>query len=113
MSAFVAPSAEGFARRAFTVDEVLRMQEAGILDEDERFELIEGEIVLMQAKNFPHERIKLALIRAFIPRLAGHACNLASRPASICRTHDLRAGSFDLSHDGYDEGAWARRAARR
>jgi len=58
-------AAEGFPRRAFTVDEVLRMQEIGILDEDERFELIEGEIVLIQAKNYPHERIKLALIRAF------------------------------------------------
>jgi len=57
-------AAEGFDRRAFTVDEILRMQEIGVLDEDERFELIEGEIVLMQAKNYPHERIKLALNRA-------------------------------------------------
>lgn len=57
-------AAEGFDRRAFTVDEILRMQEIGILDADERFELIEGEIVLMQAKNYPHERIKLALNRA-------------------------------------------------
>ncbi|WOJ89257.1 Uma2 family endonuclease [Methylocapsa polymorpha] len=56
---------EGFPRRAFTADEVLRMQEVGILDDDERFELIEGEIVLMQAKNYPHERVKLALVRAF------------------------------------------------
>lgn len=64
MPAFVAPSTEAIRRRAFTVDEVLRMQQAGILDEDERFELIEGEIVLMQAKNYPHERIKLALVRA-------------------------------------------------
>ena len=32
-------AAEGLDRRAFTVDEVLRMQEIGILDEDEGFEL--------------------------------------------------------------------------
>ncbi len=64
MPASATQSAEGFPRRAFTADEVLRMQEIGLLDEDERFELIEGEIVLMQAKNYPHERIKLALIRA-------------------------------------------------
>lgn len=57
-------AADGFERRVFTVDEVLRMQETGILDEDECFELIEGEIVLMQSKNYPHERIKLALNRA-------------------------------------------------
>jgi Uma2 family endonuclease len=56
-------AAEGFDRRAFTVDEILRMQEIGVLDDDERFELIEGEIVLMQSKNYPHERIKLALNR--------------------------------------------------
>jgi hypothetical protein len=42
------------------VAEVLRMREIGILDE--HYELIEGEIVLMQAKNDPRERIKLALI---------------------------------------------------
>ncbi|WP_036255298.1 Uma2 family endonuclease [Methylocapsa acidiphila] len=64
MSASATQFADGFPRRAFTAEEVLRMQEAGVLDEDERFELIEGEIVLMQAKNYPHERIKLALIRA-------------------------------------------------
>jgi Uma2 family endonuclease len=51
-------------RRAFTVAEVLRMQEAGIIQDDENFELIEGEIVPMQAKNSLHERIKLALTRA-------------------------------------------------
>jgi Uma2 family endonuclease len=34
-------------RRLFTVDEYHRMGEAGILGEDERVELIEGEIVQM------------------------------------------------------------------
>ena len=32
-------------RRRFTLEEYHRMGEAGILDEDERVELIEGEIV--------------------------------------------------------------------
>ena len=50
MRGSVTRAAEGFDRRAFTVDEVLRMQEAGIISEDENFELIEGEIVPMQAK---------------------------------------------------------------
>jgi Uma2 family endonuclease len=65
MPGSVTQFADGFPRRAFTVDEVLRMQAYGILDEAERFELIEGEIVLMEAKNYPHERLKLALVRAF------------------------------------------------
>src|SRR5262245_39498507 len=34
-------------RRRFTVEEYQRMAETGILDEDERVELIEGEIVEM------------------------------------------------------------------
>lgn len=61
MPAAVTQFAEGFPRRAFTVDEILRMQEAGIIGEDENFELIEGEIVPMQAKTHIHELIKSAL----------------------------------------------------
>ena len=57
-------AADGFDRRAFTVDEIRRMQDAGIVDPDERFELLEGDIVLMQANNYVHERNKLALNRA-------------------------------------------------
>jgi Uma2 family endonuclease len=43
------------------VDEILRMQEAGIISDDEDFELIEGEIVPMQAKTHVHELLKSAL----------------------------------------------------
>ncbi len=35
------------ARRLFTADEYMRMAQAGILDEDERIELIRGEILTM------------------------------------------------------------------
>jgi Uma2 family endonuclease len=57
----VSRAAEEWDRRAFTVNEVLRMQEAGIIADEERYELIEGEIVLMQAKGPVHETIKSAL----------------------------------------------------
>jgi Uma2 family endonuclease len=57
----VTRAAEGFDRRSFTVDEILRMQDAGIIAEDENFELIEGEIVPMQAKTHVHELLKSAL----------------------------------------------------
>ena len=60
----VTRAAEGFDRRAFTVSEILRMQDAGILSEDENFELIEGEIVPMQAKSHIHELLKSALTLA-------------------------------------------------
>ena len=69
----VTRAAEGFDRRSFTVDEILRMQDAGIISEDENFELIEGEIVPMQAKTHAHELIKsalnIAIVRALPDRL--------------------------------------------
>ena len=58
-----APSqvAEGFAGRSFTVSDILRMVEAGVISEDANFELIEGEIVPMSPKGNQHEVIKSAL----------------------------------------------------
>ncbi len=47
MNVAVTTAAEGFPRRAFTVDDIARMIEAGIIGEAERFELVEGEIVMM------------------------------------------------------------------
>ena len=64
MRANVTRAAEGFDRRSFTVAEILRMQDARIIAEDENFELIEGEVVPMQAKTHVHELIKSALTLA-------------------------------------------------
>ena len=52
------------AQRAFTVDDIYRMTEVGILTEDENVELIEGEVVYMAAKNHIHERVKSAITLA-------------------------------------------------
>jgi Uma2 family endonuclease len=54
-------AAEGLPRRRFTVAELERMTEAGILEEDERIELIGGEIVPMSPKGNQHEIVKAAL----------------------------------------------------
>ncbi len=69
MNVAVTTAAEGFPRRAFTVDDIGRMIEAGIIGEDERFELIEGEIVMMASKGIAHERIKSALNIAVVRSL--------------------------------------------
>lgn len=58
-------AAEGLERRRWTVAEIEAMTEAGVLDEDERFELIGGEIVPMNAKGIQHETLKNALVRHF------------------------------------------------
>jgi len=66
MNVAVTRAAEGFPRRAFTVDDINRMMEAGILGEDENFELIEGDLVMMAAKHIGHDGIKNALTRALV-----------------------------------------------
>jgi Uma2 family endonuclease len=72
MNVAVTTAAEGFPRRAFTVDDVARMIAAGIIGADEKFELIEGEIVMAAAKGLAHERIKSALVIAVVRALPDH-----------------------------------------
>jgi len=64
MTVALTRGAEGFPRRAFSVDDIRRMIDAGVIGESERFELIEGEIVPMQAKSVAHDNIKHALTLA-------------------------------------------------
>jgi Uma2 family endonuclease len=65
-------AAEGLPRRRFTVAELERMTAAGILEEDERIELIGGEIVPMSPKGNHHEILKAALNHYWVPRLPEH-----------------------------------------
>lgn len=55
-------AAEGLPRRRFTVAELEEMTAAGILLEDERIELIGGEVVPMSPKGNHHEVLKTALM---------------------------------------------------
>ena len=63
MNAPMTTAAEGLPRRAFTVKDVERMVEVGLIDEDERIELIGGEIVPMSPKGNHHEVLKTKLLR--------------------------------------------------
>lgn len=54
-------AAEGLPRRRWSVAEIEEATRLGLFDEDERFELIGGEIVPMNAKGIEHEVIKTAL----------------------------------------------------
>jgi Uma2 family endonuclease len=64
MTVTLTRAAEGLDRRAFTVAEVWKMIEAGVIDEDEQFELIEGEIVpKVSPESSKHIRIKSRLGR--------------------------------------------------
>jgi Uma2 family endonuclease len=58
-------AADGLPRRPWTVAEIEAMVKAGIIAEDERFELIGGEVVPMLPKGGRHEMVKLELNRHF------------------------------------------------
>ena len=74
MRANAARAAEGFDRRCFTAAEILRMQDAGVIPDDENFELTEGEIAPMLGKTHIHELIKSSL--------PGFSARLGSRSGS-------------------------------
>jgi Uma2 family endonuclease len=69
MNVPVTHAADGLDRRAFTVQEVIRMVETGILGRNERFELIGGEIVPMSPKGIRHERLKQWLMEKLVKGL--------------------------------------------
>lgn len=59
-------AAEGLPRRAWTVAEIEAMVAAGIIAENERIELIGGEVVPMSPKGAFHETVKKELNRFWI-----------------------------------------------
>lgn len=61
--------AEGLPRRRFSVADVVRMVEVGLIAENERLEVIYGEIVPMSPKGHRHEGLK-----GTINRLWGSRC---------------------------------------
>jgi Uma2 family endonuclease len=69
MNVAVTRAADGLPRRAFTVEDVRRMIDVGVLSDDERVELIEGDFVMMAAKGYAHDLIKNALNIAIVRAL--------------------------------------------
>jgi Uma2 family endonuclease len=53
--------AEGLPRRRFSVADVVRMVEVGLIGQDERLEVLDGEIVPMSPKGNRHEDVKVAI----------------------------------------------------
>jgi Uma2 family endonuclease len=83
-------AAEGLPRWRWTVAEVEAMTRAGIFTEDERFELIGGEIVPMNPKGIHHEVLKTLLNLYFA----------ANRPAEFLFTTET---TFRLNEDSFIE----------
>ena len=72
-------------RRLFTVDEYYRMAAAGILTEDDRVELLEGEIVEMTPIGSRHGGTVKHLIAIFTSRLGSRVIVGAQDPVQLSR----------------------------
>ena len=57
---------EGFDRKAWTVEDLRTLVDAGLMDEDSPFELIEGELLAVSPKYLKHELWKRNLARMLI-----------------------------------------------
>jgi Uma2 family endonuclease len=69
-------AAEGLPRRRWSVAEIEAMVAEGIILEDERFELIGGEVVPMPPKGNRHELVKKALQQYWTPLIVGSPIDL-------------------------------------
>ena len=72
-------------RHRFTVDEFARMGEAGIFAEDDRVELIDGEVREMTPIGSPHAGIVNRLTELLFTRLAGRANVIVQNPIRLNR----------------------------
>ena len=72
-------------RKRFTVDEYHAMARAGILGEDDRVELIEGEIVLMAAIGSRHQAVVDRLTRVFTSRVGERAIVRVQGPVRLAQ----------------------------
>lgn len=89
----VTAAAEGLPRRKWAFDDIVRMQDAGIIGENERFELIGGEIVPMSPKGNWHEELKRKLIVYFARALAAD-CGMVTETTLRYGKHDFLEPDF-------------------
>ncbi len=75
-------------RRRFTVDEYHRMGEAGIFREDDRVELIDGEIVEMTPIGSPHAACVTRLAHIFIAKVGERAVVRVQNPIILGATSE-------------------------
>jgi Uma2 family endonuclease len=87
-------AAEGLPRRRWTVAEIEAMVAQGIILEDERFELVGGEVVPMSPKGARHELVKKELQQYWIPLIAGSPVDLLTETTLYVGVDEFREPDF-------------------
>jgi Uma2 family endonuclease len=77
------PMSFAVPKRRFTVDETYRMAEAGILGPDERFELIDGELILKVSPGSKHAACVGRLTHIFVPAVGAGQTIRVQQPVRI------------------------------
>jgi hypothetical protein len=93
MASILTRGAEGLDPRGFSIDEIKAMLAAGLPDQDEKFELIDGEIALMSLQAMPPMTWKSRLagwfyqqLRPGCDKIPEGARGLKGRPATTFDT---------------------------
>jgi Uma2 family endonuclease len=87
-------AAEGLPRRRWSVAEIREMMAKGILLEDERFELIGGEVVPMSPKGVRHDIVKKALQQHWFPLITDSAVDLITETTLYISDDEFREPDF-------------------
>ena len=96
-------------RHKIDVDDYYRMAEAGILSEDDRVELIEGEIIDMAPISVGHAATVMRINQALVSGCAGRAIVSVQNPVRLDRASEpqpdfsvlrLRADGYETAHPG-------------
>jgi Uma2 family endonuclease len=87
-------AAEGLPRRRWTVAEIEAMVAQGIILEDERFELIGGEVVPVSPKGARHELVKKGLQKHWFPLIVGSRIDLITETTLYVSEDEFREPDF-------------------
>jgi Uma2 family endonuclease len=94
------------AHHRFTVDDYHRMADAGILTEDDRVELLEGQVVVMSPIGGPHVACVVRLTTFLAERLEKGACVSVQNPVLVARHSEPQPDVAVFRRPEGLRGAW-------
>jgi len=91
------------ARRRFTRAEYDRLVADGFFEEDEKLELLDGEIVAMAPQGTAHSKAIARLNNLITPSVSGRACVMVQQPLAASDDSEPEPDLFILPRESLDE----------